>query len=141
MYIYGIGRARLDILCSVCLTIALYLSSLPSPPPPPLLFSLFLPLPFPSSGWVLSSFFYGYILTQIPGGFIATRLSGKHVFGLGVLLTALLTLLTPIAAVTDIRLLIALRVLEGICEVQFSAISVCVHGIVYSWCVCNVQFC
>ena len=120
------------------------------PPSPPPLFSplpspsysvLSLPLPFPTSGWVLSSFFYGYILTQLPGGFIATRLSGKHVFGLGVLLTALLTLLTPIAAVTDIRLLIALRVLEGICEVQFSAISVSVHGIVYSWYVCNVQFC
>ena len=70
---------------------------------------------------MLSSFFYGYIITQLPGGFIATRLSGKHVFGLGVLLTALLTLLTPIAAVTDIRLLIALRVVEGFCEVWLSA--------------------
>ena len=70
------------------------------------------------TGWVLSSFFYGFLLTQIPGGFIATRFSGKHVFGLGVVLTSALTLLTPVAATTSIWLLVALRVLEGICEVR-----------------------
>ena len=81
-----------------------------------------------SPGWVLSSFFYGYILTQIPGGFLATRFSGKHVFGLGVVLTSVLTLLTPVAATTNIWLLVALRVLEGICEVRWWG---CMSRLVY----------
>ena len=59
----------------------------------------------------------------MPGGFIATRFSGKHVFGLGVVLTSALTLLTPVAATTSIWLLVALRVLEGICEVRWGAIK------------------
>ena len=60
---------------------------------------------------------------------MATRFSGKHVFGLGVVLTSALTLLTPVAATTSIWLLVALRVLEGICEVQwwvFMSVYVCI---------------
>jgi len=47
------------------------------------------------TGWVLSSFFFGYLITQIPGGWLATRFGGKYVFGVGVLVTSLLTLITP----------------------------------------------
>ena len=39
-------------------------------------------------------------------------------FGLGVLITAILTTLTPFAADTSIWLLVALRVLEGLSEVR-----------------------
>ena len=68
-------------------------------------------------GWVLSAFFYGYLLTQIPGGWLATRFGGKHVYGLGIVATSVLTLLTPLAAEFSVWMLIAVRVLEGIFEV------------------------
>lgn len=41
---------------------------------------------------------------------------GKLVYGLGIFFTAVFTLLSPIAAYTDIRLFIATRVLAGLSE-------------------------
>ena len=58
-------------------------------------------------GWVLSAFFYGYLITQIPGGYLASRFGGRYVFGLGILLTSVLTLLTPLAAEIHIGALLA----------------------------------
>ena len=74
-------------------------------------------------GLVLSSFFYGYLITQIPGGWMATRFGGKHVFGIGVLVTSLLTLITPQMAYIDLRALIAVRVIIGIFEVVLHTAS------------------
>ena len=68
---------------------------------------------------MLSAFFYGYLVTQIPGGLLAQRVGGKWVFGVGVVMTAILTTLTPFAAGTSVWLLVALRVLEGLSEVSF----------------------
>ena len=68
-------------------------------------------------GWILSSFFYGYIITQIPGGWLAGLIGGKIVFGIGIVMTAVLTLLTPVAAELHFGALIALRALEGFFEV------------------------
>ena len=51
-----------------------------------------------TQGWVLSSFFYGYIVTQIPGGYLPGRFGGKRVMLVGMLVYALVTLLTPVAA-------------------------------------------
>jgi MFS family permease len=67
-----------------------------------------------SPGIVLGSFFYGYWALQIPGAWIAMKLGGTRVFGYGVLLAALLTLLTPVAARYNVGALIAVRVLEGL---------------------------
>lgn len=69
-------------------------------------------------GLVLASFFYGYIVTQIPGGILAERYGGKWVLGLGCLGTTVLTLVTPIAAYQSLGLLVAVRVLEGFGEVS-----------------------
>ncbi|XP_063384106.1 putative inorganic phosphate cotransporter [Cydia fagiglandana] len=65
---------------------------------------------------ILGSFFYGYVLTQVPGGRIAELFGGKLVYGVGVLLTALFTILSPIAAYTDFKFFIAVRALEGLGE-------------------------
>ena len=59
---------------------------------------------------ILGSVFYGYILSQIAGGYLATRFGGKHVFGAGLLATSLLTIATPLAAAAGVEVLIALRV-------------------------------
>lgn len=68
-------------------------------------------------GLVLSSFFYGYIVTQIPGGWYATQIGGRKLFGIGVGVTALITLLTPALASASLYLLVLGRVVEGLFEV------------------------
>ncbi|KAG7252424.1 hypothetical protein CRUP_028711, partial [Coryphaenoides rupestris] len=70
-----------------------------------------------TQGWILSSFFYGYIFTQIPGGYLASRYGAKWLLGLGILCTTVFTLLTPVAADMGAGYLIAVRILEGIGEV------------------------
>jgi MFS family permease len=70
-----------------------------------------------SSENILGAFFYGYIVTQLPGGWLATRYGGKWVFGIGVLGTAALTLLTPVVAEFSSVALFILRVVEGFMEV------------------------
>lgn len=65
---------------------------------------------------VLGSFFYGYVLTQIPGGRIAEMYGGKLVYGLGIFFTAVFTILSPIAAYTHIYFFIAVRAVAGFAE-------------------------
>nr|XP_054756776.1 sialin-like [Lytechinus pictus] len=73
---------------------------------------------------ILASFFYGYILTQIPGGFLADLMGAKWLFGSGVLCTAVFTLLTPVAARAGLAWLIVVRVIAGIGEgVTFPAMN------------------
>lgn len=51
-----------------------------------------------TQGLILSSFFWGYVVTQVPGGMLAERLGGKYTLAFAVLLPALCTLATPLAA-------------------------------------------
>lgn len=73
-----------------------------------------------SVGQILAAFFYGYIITQIPGGLLAQKIGGRWVYGIGIVMTAVLTLLTPIAAYTNVWLLVVVRALEGFFEVKMS---------------------
>ncbi|CAB1312636.1 unnamed protein product [Coregonus sp. 'balchen'] len=83
-----------------------------------------------TQGWILGSFFYGYILTQIPGGYLALKYGAKWLLGLGILGTVVFTLLTPVAADMGAGYLIVVRVLEGIGEgVTFPAM----HAMWASW--------
>ncbi len=56
-----------------------------------------------AQGIVLGCFFYGYVLTQLPGGRLAEIIGGKWIFGCGILLTSIFTLLMPAAAKIDFR--------------------------------------
>lgn len=83
-----------------------------------------------SQGWILGAFFYGYIITQIPGGIVAGKVGGKWLLGLGILGTAVFTLLTPLAADLGVGYVIAVRALEGLGEgVTFPAM----HAMWSSW--------
>jgi len=74
-------------------------------------------------GIVLSSFFYGYLATQVLGGWLADRYGGKVVLGLGVLWWSIFTLLTPPAAAVSLVVLFIARVGMGLGEgVAFPAI-------------------
>ncbi|XP_058451457.1 putative inorganic phosphate cotransporter [Malaya genurostris] len=67
-------------------------------------------------GIILSAFFWGYVLSHFGSAFIADRYP-RLMLGLSVLITAVLTLLTPLAIdVGGAPLLIATRAIEGIGE-------------------------
>ena len=64
-------------------------------------------------GVVLSSFFLGYMLGQIPSGWLANRIGGRLTLGLALLLWSLFTAITPIAALAGFSTLIVTRVVMG----------------------------
>ncbi|CAG0925535.1 unnamed protein product, partial [Notodromas monacha] len=63
---------------------------------------------------IMSSFFMGYIWTQLFGGRIAEHFGGKEVIACGMISAAILHFLIPFAAGTSINLLIAQRILSGL---------------------------
>ncbi|KAJ8900661.1 hypothetical protein K2173_025438 [Erythroxylum novogranatense] len=67
-------------------------------------------------GLIQSSFFWGYLLTQILGGIWADKLGGKLVLGLGVVWWSIATVLTPIAARIGLPFLLMMRAFMGIGE-------------------------
>ena len=69
-----------------------------------------------TQGLVLSSFFAGYLLMQLGGGWLADRLGGKLVLGLGVLIWSVFTIVTPVAALFGLSILILARVGMGLGE-------------------------
>ncbi|XP_055847003.1 sialin-like [Episyrphus balteatus] len=69
-----------------------------------------------TQGIVLGSFYYGYILTQIPGGRMAEIYGGKMIYGIGVLTCAVFTILTPFAARWNLWAMLVVRFVAGLCE-------------------------
>lgn len=69
-----------------------------------------------TQGYVLNAFFYGYIVTQIPGGWLSEVLDPAWVFAGGIGITSLLTLCTAPMARASLAGFLVLRVLEGISE-------------------------
>ncbi|KAK1632554.1 hypothetical protein QYE76_006869 [Lolium multiflorum] len=67
-------------------------------------------------GLIQSSFFWGYLLTQILGGIWADRFGGKVVLGFGVVWWSIATMLTPVAAKLGLPFLLVVRAFMGIGE-------------------------
>ncbi|MEY2908232.1 MAG: hypothetical protein RLZZ602_755 [Pseudomonadota bacterium] len=67
-------------------------------------------------GAVMSAFFVGYVVLQLPAGWLSDRVGGKWVLGVGVLLWSLFTMLTPPAATAGIAILIICRFFMGVFE-------------------------
>ncbi|AQK95876.1 Ascorbate transporter chloroplastic [Zea mays] len=67
-------------------------------------------------GLIQSSFFWGYLLTQILGGIWADRFGGKLVLGFGVIWWSIATVLTPLAAKIGLPCLLTMRAFMGIGE-------------------------
>lgn len=69
---------------------------------------------------ILGSFFYGYCITQIPGGMLAQRYSAKYVLGIGILISAIFTILSPPAAIyLGKESFMVCRFIEGLAGVSF----------------------
>ncbi|XP_014223623.1 sialin [Trichogramma pretiosum] len=74
-----------------------------------------------TQGLILGAFFLGYVMTNVPGGRLAEKKGGKLIYGLGVFLTSVLTVISPFAAYMDQTSLglypfLIIRVAEGITE-------------------------
>jgi len=67
-------------------------------------------------GIVLGSFYYGYMASQIPGGYLAGRYGMKIVFGVGNLVSAAMTFITPVAARTSFNLFVVVRIIQGLAQ-------------------------
>lgn len=67
-------------------------------------------------GAIFSTFFYGYMTTQILGGYLADKFGGKYVFAAGALGWSIFTFATPFAARWHFGALIFCRVMLGVSE-------------------------
>lgn len=63
---------------------------------------------------ILSGFFYGYLIPQIPAGWISGRFGGKVTVGVCMGLASILTLLIPVLARLSALAVFTARVLIGI---------------------------
>lgn len=66
------------------------------------------------TGTLLSAFFWGYVITQVPGGLLATRFGPSRVIGCAMVVTGITGCLTGL--VTELSSLIAVRVAMGLAE-------------------------
>ncbi|EYB80939.1 hypothetical protein Y032_0396g672 [Ancylostoma ceylanicum] len=71
-------------------------------------------------GQILGAFFWGYILTQVLGGYLAAHFGGKLVILTTTLVSSLLTLASPLAARTNPYLFAVLRAGVGLLQVAFT---------------------
>ena len=67
---------------------------------------------------LLNAFYYGYVVTQLPGGILADLFGCKIIFGSAVFFSTSQILLLPVLARTDVRLVLASRVLMGLLQVR-----------------------
>ncbi|XP_076368090.1 putative inorganic phosphate cotransporter isoform X2 [Tachypleus tridentatus] len=67
-----------------------------------------------TQGIILGCFYFGYLITNLFGGTLAKRFGDKRVFGLGILLSSVLTLLTPLSLQLPIGVFIVKRIVEGL---------------------------
>jgi ACS family sodium-dependent inorganic phosphate cotransporter len=83
-----------------------------------------------AQGLVLSAVFWGYLWTQLVGGWMADRFGGHRVLAAGVAIWSLATFVTPLAAGAAFSALVAARVLLGLGEgVNFPSI----HSLTARW--------
>eukprot|EP01137_Pigoraptor_chileana_P005118 Opistho-2@47779 len=81
-------------------------------------------------GLVLSSFFYGYIITQIPFALLARKHGGMYVLGGGMLVGSVFSALTPIGADAGLTVCILMRVGVGLATAVTYPV---VHDILGRW--------
>ncbi|GIY13963.1 vesicular glutamate transporter 3 [Caerostris extrusa] len=67
-----------------------------------------------------SSFFWGYLVTQIPGGFLATKYPANRIFGTAIAISAFLNLLIPKSAQIHASMVMVVRILQGLVEKDIS---------------------
>ena len=67
-------------------------------------------------GIILGSFYFGYMITMIVGGYLADRYGGKKVLGYALLIWSFFTIITPFFSYQGLWWLILIRILMGLGE-------------------------
>ncbi|MGE0387090.1 MAG: ACS family MFS transporter [Gammaproteobacteria bacterium] len=81
-----------------------------------------------TKGLVMSSFFVGYLLLQVAGGWLAGRYGGRRVLGLAVIWWSAFTMLTPAGAFASLGILFAVRAALGLGEAAAYPATVSLYG-------------
>ena len=82
-------------------------------------------------GTILSCYFWGYFVSQLPGAWVAEKFSAKWVMFFSVFVNIICTLLTPVSANIHYAGVILMRIGEGIGGgVTFPAM----HVMIANWC-------
>ncbi|XP_020295891.1 putative inorganic phosphate cotransporter [Pseudomyrmex gracilis] len=82
-------------------------------------------------GLVLSSFFWGYLVTQIPSGYIATIWSGQKLLSIGMLICGVLNVVLPIVASSwGLVAVLVCRVGMGLTQ---ACLLPCAHALLSKW--------
>ncbi|CAC5407402.1 SLC17A5 [Mytilus coruscus] len=63
---------------------------------------------------LLSSFFYGFICTQIIGGWLSDTYGGRRFFGVALIIAGIASLVTPVCARTSVNAVFVVRVILGL---------------------------
>ncbi|XP_014232240.1 putative inorganic phosphate cotransporter [Trichogramma pretiosum] len=82
-------------------------------------------------GIILSSFFWGYVLTHIPAGMLADRFGAKRILGISTFVSGLFTLLIPAALKMGggASVLICFRIVTGLAQgFAYPALNVMLSG-------------
>ncbi|MEP7347926.1 MAG: ACS family MFS transporter [Gemmatimonadaceae bacterium] len=81
-----------------------------------------------TKGFVLSSFFIGYIMLMLASGTLANKIGGRLVLGVAVIWWSLFTVLTPPAALISLSALVAARIALGLGEAAVFPASINMLG-------------
>ncbi|XP_039482453.1 putative inorganic phosphate cotransporter isoform X1 [Drosophila santomea] len=79
---------------------------------------------------ILSSFFWGYVVSQVPAGLLAKRFGAKLVLGIATAVGGILCFFHPIAAKSGWQSICVLRVLTGLVQ---GTVYPCVHTLLAKW--------
>lgn len=74
-----------------------------------------------------SSFFWGYLITQVPGGFLASIFPANRIFGTAIAISSFLNLLVPAAMNAHPVLVILVRASQGFVEVSSSVFPIKIY--------------
>ncbi|XP_017839852.1 putative inorganic phosphate cotransporter [Drosophila busckii] len=82
-------------------------------------------------GYLFASFFWGYVITQVPGGYIAQRYGAKMLLSVGITICAVLTILTPMSV--KFGGWIGMCVIRGLQGLAQGAVHPATHVLLSKW--------
>ncbi|GAB0092061.1 sialin-like [Sergentomyia squamirostris] len=81
-------------------------------------------------GLILGAYFYGFMLSSLPGGFLSLRFGPKHVCFVTMVMSILLTVFTPYSAKIGFGMIFATRFFVGIFG---GPVLSCIHHLIANW--------
>nr|CAD7197707.1 unnamed protein product [Timema douglasi] len=73
-----------------------------------------------------NAFLYGYLLTVIPGGFLATKIGGQRLYGIRAVISVVVTLIIWASNTVNSQFILAIMFLEGLCRGLVDPSIICI---------------